>query len=579
MNDTVIPNYAKLPQPTGYRSYIKEIGPLALDHYALTMTNGLYQLGLEKTVTTSNVFCRSYLNNGETYKDTESDEIKQLKIPYLIGAGLGLVAEWFDGWKWTDRELVFLANRTVDDGKGNQVRAFSDDFLNWLSKQHLTLDIKVIPEGQMVAPNEPVMQITGPAWQQMCIEATTLQLISSSTNLTTVASQVRLAAQRPVRKEGVGIVEASAMDIEKASLSEMALRRALSPAAIPSARAAAIADWDATSNDYAGMCYGIPVMGTFAHFWVMLHDTQKEAFENWAKVYPGATVFLTDTYSTIGGVKEAIEVCKRYNLRLKGLRFDSGNMGYLSVQAKDVLKEAGYADAALFDAGKTTYLASDSVTVKTAASLFARAGVEAGKPTSAINAFGIGSTVAVNRDNPLLDFVMKLSAIEEEDKWRDVLKLSETKNKTTLPGKTDVIRYIDKYGRFAGDTIIPEDMDVGEGFLSRNVYSESTHSGNIKVFPKGAQFKRLLVPWMKKGEMIQELYQKRDPVGILQAAKKEYLETISRLDPSHLVLPPDMPHRYGVGIAEELGNKRTQLVNHINGNQSLAMQLARFGLQ
>ena len=131
-----------------------------------------------------------------------------------------------------------------------------------------------------------------------------LHLISSSTNLTTVAVQVRQAAQREARKRGVELVETSAASIDLATLSEMSLRRGLSIGGIQSSRATSIAGWNNTSNVYAAKCYDMSVMGTFAHAWVMLHDTEEEAFDNWAKVFPGATVFLADTYNESKALKQ-----------------------------------------------------------------------------------------------------------------------------------------------------------------------------------------------------------------------------------------------------------------------------------
>jgi nicotinate phosphoribosyltransferase len=575
MTDDVIPNYEFLPAPQGYQSFIKDIGPLAGDRYGLTMTYAAWVLGFaDEKVTTSNVFCRSYLSNGDTYKDSATDEIRSVKIPYLINAGLGLVGEWYDGWGYKDRELRYLAQQQVGDGKGNQNRLFPNEFLHWLSKQRLTQNIRAIDEGRMIHPWEPSMQMTGLWWQQMAVEAMTLNLISSSTNLTTVATQVRLAAQREAHKAGAELIEMSTKDM--ASLAEMALRRSLSIGALQSARGASIAGWDNTSNDYAGMCYGIPVMGTFAHAWVMLHDTEEEAFENWAKVYPGATVFLADTYNTIEGVKTAIQICKKYNLDLKGIRLDSGDTAYFSREVHALLDEAGYKDAKI--------LATDSVTVRTAASLFGRVATEVADRESYVTGFGIGSTVAVNRDNPLLDFVMKLSALHanrssnKDEVVRELLKLSETEKKSTFPGIIDVIRYLDKNGRYAGDTIIPNDLDIGETQLSRDIYSQHIESGKVKPFPKGAPFTRLLQPWMHEGSMVQDAYARRDAHAILMNSRRICAEEIAKLDKAHLRLPPDMPHNYGIGIAAELAEKKSAAIRLIRAKQEMERQRLRFGL-
>jgi len=556
MKKEPIPDYEKITVPKGYQSYIKDIGPLACDRYALTMTYAAWELGfVDKRYTTSNVFCRSLLNNGDTYKDSTTDDIKHVKIPYIINAGLGLVGEWYSGWKWKDLDLRHLAQQEITGKNGQNIRLFPNEFLYWLSKQRLTLDIKAMPEGSLIFPQEPSMQMTGLWWQQMAVEASTLELISSSTNLATVATQVRLATQRDAMRYGKIVVEASAK--EQASLAEMALRRSPSIGAIQSARAASIAGWDSTSNDYASKCYGIKIMGTFAHAWVMLHDTEEEAFENWAKVYPGATVFLVDTYDTKEGVKKEIEICKKYNLQLKGIRLDSGNLAYLSRESHALLEEAGFSDARIY--------ATDSISTKSAAALYGHVANEVTNRDSYINSFGLGSEVAVNRNNPLLDFVQKLSARHNDNGSkdgliRDLIKLSESESKTTLPGMIDVVRYVDKNGKWAGDTIIPSDIDIGENILTRDIHSYHTQTGRILVFPKGTQFQRMLQPWMKSGEMLNSHYFDQDAAAILQESKKTCATSLSKLDSDHLLVTPMLPHSYGVGLSDELVQKRRIII-------------------
>jgi len=570
----IIPEYEKLIMPEGFQSFVKDIGPLACDRYALTMTYAAWKLGfVDERITTSNVFCRSLLNNGDTYKDA-ADEIRNVKIPYLVNAGLGQVAEWYEGWKWKEHHLRYLAQEQIDDGEGKSIRLFPNEFLYWLSQQRLAMDIKAMPEGQLIFPQEPAMQKKGLWWQQMMTEAMDLSLISSSTNLTTVASQVKLAAQREAHQAGATLIEASAKDF--ASLAEMSLRRSPSIGGLQSARAGNIAGMDNTSNDYAGMCYGISVMGTFAHAWVMLHDTEEEAFENWAKVFPSATVFLVDTYDTLEGVKKAIAICKKYDLDLKGIRLDSGNLGWLSREARILLDEAGFKN--------TRILATDSISVRAAASLFGHVATEVADRESFVTGFGLGSEIAVNRNNPLLDFVQKLAARHtdvstgRDELVRELIKLSETEAKTTWPGEIDAIRYVDRNSRWAGDTLIPANLDIGEGRLSRDVYSEHLTTGKVKVFPKGAPFVRLLQPWMLKGEMLQKPYIDRDAPAILAAGREVCRDAMSRLDRDHLHLPPDMPHGYGVGAAEELVQNRRVAVSHIRARQDLQKQRNRFDL-
>ena len=564
--DQGIIDYRSLPAPQGYQSFIKDIGPTMCDLYALTMTYAAWKLNFaEERVTTSHVFCRSGIGNGETYRDSK-DKIQYVDLPYLKNAGAGLVAEWLDGWKWQDRDLRFLAQQDVSDGRGGMTRMFPNEFLTWLSRQRITLDIDAVPEGELIFPWEPSMRLKGLWWQQEMVEAANLHLISSSTNLTTVATQVRLAAQREARRSGAEFIEASTSDIDQAALSEMSLRRGLSIGGIQSTRAGAIAGWDNTSNVYAGMCYGRPIMGTFAHAWVMLHDTEEEAFENWARVFPGSTVFLADTYDTIEGVKTAIRICKKHNLDLRAIRLDSGDMLGLAEQVRVLLDEAGFKKARI--------LATDNINRNSASSLYKATGSE-------ITGMGIGSELAVNRFDPLLGFVQKLGArfadrsTGRDELIRELIKLSESSEKTTLPGELDAIRFMDRNGMWAGDTIIPKDLDIGQDRLSRDINSVNLRNGRILPFPSGARFVRLLKPWMRSGNMVQEAYQNRDAAAILEEARATHKETMARLDPSHQALPPNMPKRYGVGAAEELIDKKNHEIARARTRGSMERQRAR----
>ncbi len=558
--------------PEGFQSFVKDLGPLVQDYYALTMTVAAWHAGIvDEKVTTANVFCRSLLNNGDTYKDSGTDEIKTVKIPYLVNAGAGLIAEWLSGWRWGARELTFLAQQTHDNGQGVRVRTFPDAFLSWLEKQKLSLDIMAVPEGELIFPQEPVMRLTGPLWQQLFVEANILSLLSSSTNLATVASQVRLATRRLAWQAGVPLIEASAL--EYAGLADMSLRRAPSIGGLQSARAASIAGWDNTSNVYAGMCYGIPVMGTFAHAWVMLFETEEKAFETWAAAFPGAAVFLVDTYSTIEGIETAIRICKKHDLQLKGVRLDSGNMAFLSRRARALLDKAGYTTARI--------IATDNISRRAAASLFGHVAYEPALRESAVDMFGIGSEIAVNRYHPLHDFVMKLSAVHGDASSgdhavvRDVIKVSESEKKTTLPGLTDTIRFIDPAGRWAGDTIIAADLPVGEGTLACDIFSHHVETGQVRPFPKGTPFVRLLTPWMENGAFVDPAYAACDAPAILRQSRARCAETMGKLDKAHLLVSPAMPHRYGWGIEDSLAKKQERAVKEIH-HSAMQRQKRRF---
>jgi nicotinate phosphoribosyltransferase len=579
---TAIPDYENLPAAKGYASFVKSIGPLMCDLYALTMTQAAWKLGFADTKkSVSHVFCRTLTGNGQ--KDAEG---KPVKVPYLVNSGLGLAAEWFDGWKYGDDDLRYLATIRLPsaDPAAKGARLFSDEFLFWLSQQKITLDIDAMPEGELIFPHEPSLRISGLFWQQQVVEGALLHLISSSTNLATVASQVRLFTQREATAENAALVAASARDapaLEKAGLADMSLRRSPGIAALQSARAAFTAGWDSTSNVYAGKCYGIPAMGTFAHAWVMLHDTEEQAFENWAKAYPNTTIFLADTYNTIEGIKNAIAICKKHGLKLKGIRLDSGDAAWLSREATRLATESGFDNVRIF--------ATDKIDRPAARALYADAKKEVGNPSSTVTDFGIGSEISANLYHPLLDEVMKLAALYDGDAQdltkavlKDVAKLSETNSKTTLPGALDVVRYLEPGAngetRYAGDTIVPLAMEIGDKALSREIISVDATTGNTKTpFPEGTPFYRPLQPWMRRGEMVQQPYIDRDAAAILRDARARHAASMAHLDPSHKRF--EKPHLYGFGIEQSLLARRDAMADGIRLAAKRREQKRRFGLE
>ncbi len=543
-----IPQYADLPPALGYQSVLKDFGPDLTDMYAITMTYAMWKLGLLGTRTTSNVFCRSLLNNGDSVID-DLGERKSVKNPYLINSGAGLVAEWLDGWHWKNPQLRNLAQKTYKDARGNVVRIFPDEFLYWLSQEKISLTIDAIPEGRLIFPQQAALRLKGYAHQHMLIEAMMLQLMSSSTNQTTADFQVRMAARRIANVHDKQLVEASTAEIyEQAVLVEMALRRTPSLGGIITSRAAAIAGWNSTSNVYAARCYNLPTgLGTFAHSWVMLHDTEEEAFENWSKVFPNMGLFLADTIETVEGLKKILKVCAKHGHKLYGIKIDSGDEKHLSQVMRQMCNEAGQPDVIFMPTNN-----NDRNKVK---SLYRAAGSE-------ITAFGLGSEAAINRYQPLLDFVMKLSAeINDRDEMvRELIKLSNSAEKTTYPGEIDSIRFLYPDGYFAGDMIAPNEVSLGNGVLSRDVESVSLiPSLRNKVFKAGTAYEVLNQRLMTSGTWVQHNFINQDAGAIVAAARAACQQDTSRLRAEHLMTPPDRPYPYGIGAMQELIVKRNGL--------------------
>jgi len=245
---------------------------------------------------------------------------------YAVACGLGPVCDFLERFCFGDDDLAYLAGLTGAD----DAPLFDRPFLDWLGDLRLTLDVDAVDEGAVVFPNEPLVRVVGPIAQAQLVETTLLTLVGFSTLVATKAARVRHAAGDD-------------------AVLEFGLRRAQGPdGGLSASRAAYVGGCSGTSDVLAGKLYGIPVSGTHAHSWVMSFDSEREAFSAYADAMPNNGVFLVDTYDTLDGVRNAIEMGRRLRARgqrLLGVRLDSGDLCALSVAARALLDDAGFADA------------------------------------------------------------------------------------------------------------------------------------------------------------------------------------------------------------------------------------------
>jgi nicotinate phosphoribosyltransferase len=248
---------------------------------------------------------------------------------FTVAAGLEMALELLESARVEPGDVEYLAGLRGADG----APLFEDEFLAYLSRLRLDVDVDAVPEGTVVFPQEPLVRITGPVIPCMLLETPVLNLVNFQTLVATKAARVCLAAgDDPVLEFG--------------------LRRAQGPdGGISASRAAYIGGCAATSNLMAGRLLGIPVRGTHAHSWVMLFDEEREAFEAYARTMPGNTAFLVDTYDTLEGVRRAIEIAGWLKARGKpflGVRIDSGDLAWLSNEARRMLDAAGFPEAQVY---------------------------------------------------------------------------------------------------------------------------------------------------------------------------------------------------------------------------------------
>ena len=522
-----------------YDSLFSKTPAIFADQYAFTM--GAVDFSAQELArkSTSQIFFRQLIGNG--FKNAEGND---LKIPYLVVGGLGPFVEWLDNWKFTAEDAAYFASQKMGD-----VRIYSDVYIDLLQNTPLRISIDAMPEGELAFPDEPLFRLTGPHYQVQMLEAALLNVVTAQTGWATIASQFWLAAQRLTGA---------------APLFEFGARRTPEWGGLGSSRSSYLAGWSGTSNMYAGRVYGVPTVGTMAHAFVMVRESEIEAFTDWVKNMPHLGVFLVDTYDSEEGVKTAITVCKANDIKLRGIRLDSGDVDYLSRKLRKMLDAAGYKETAI--------MASDSLSVPAIHQIYQ-------VKEAPLNSFAVGGNYAARRQDMggTTTAVMKTA----QSDGRDLMKISNSPDKATLLGAQDILRYIEKGPdgpRYAGDTIIPYGLDVGEGRLSREIISIPRRSPNgLKPFPRGVEFYCPIVPIMRDGRHLLPEFQAQDARAVLQKARNRFFQSMSRLDPAHKAIIS--PRLYIAGVEAELLDQQTKRARQHMLNAQRRRQQARFTRQ
>lgn len=383
---------------------------------------------------------------------------------YAIAAGLQLAVEYLQNLKFSVTDIQYLAGLKGADGQ----QLFDESFLNHLQRLDFKCDIDAMPEGTVCYPHQPLIRVRGPLLQAQLIETALLNMINFSTLIATKAARVVEAAQGD-------------------TVLEFGLRRAQGiDGGLTASRAAYVGGCHATSNVLAGKLYGIPVRGTHAHSWVMVYDSELEAFAQYAAVMPNNCVFLVDTYDTVEGVKNAILIGKKLREQghdLNGIRLDSGNLVELSQQARELLDAAGFESAKI--------VASDGLDEYKISAL-KRQGAQ-------IDVWGVGTKLATAYDQAALGGVYKLAAIRDENgEWEDRIKLSNTPIKVSNPGQQQV-RRIYQAEVPIGDAIYDEAHPPHDDFNFQPYQKSESRTVNF------AAGKDLLVPIFRKGKLVYDL--------------------------------------------------------------------------
>ncbi|MBC7475819.1 MAG: nicotinate phosphoribosyltransferase [Candidatus Sericytochromatia bacterium] len=431
---------------------------------------------------------------------------------FTISCGLEYVVDYLENFKFDQSDVDYLATLTGNDDKP----LFEKGFLDYLVALDFACDVDAIPEGTVVFPNEPLLRIKGPLIQCQLLETALLNIINFQTLIATKASRVVLAA----RKEPV---------------LEFGLRRAQGiDGGLSASRAAYIGGCTATSNVFAGKIFGIPVKGTHAHSWIMSFDTELEAMQTYAKSMPNNCVFLVDTYDTVQGVKNAVKVgktLKKNGFKMAGIRLDSGDLAYLSGEARKILDDNGFQDVSI--------VASNDLDENIINSLK--------EQDAKINVWGVGTKLVTAFDQPALGGVYKLSAIREKDgEWQQKIKLSEQSIKVSNPGIQQVRRFSAKSENM-GDMIYDITSNIGD----EPTMIDPLDSTRRKVFTKDTDYVDLLVPIFREGKKVYNLPDINSIRDITTKNLDKFYSGVRRFV---------NPHQYTVGLEQSLYEVKNALI-------------------
>ena len=420
---------------------------LLTDLYQITMAYGYWKSGLSEVNTTFQLFFRKAPFQGNS----------------AVSAGLETALQLIEQFSFSTSDIEYLRAQTGNDGR----ILFEEEFLQYLFDLKIAVDVDGIPEGTSVLAHTPIIRVTGHVVQCQLLESALLTCINFQTLIATKARRVCLAAKGD-------------------TVLEFGLRRAQGfDGALSATRAAYIGGVHATSNVLAGKLLDIPIKGTHAHAWVMMFDSEREAFEAYARTMPNNCVFLVDTYDTHQGVRTAIEVghqLRTVGHEMLGIRLDSGDLVALSIDARRMLNEAGFPNAKI--------VASDSLNEHRIKEL---------KENGAqIDIWGVGTNLVTAQDQPALGGVYKLSAQQSPNgsKWIPKIKLSNSAIKVSNPGRLQVHRCTTPEGEWVADIM---------GDLSEtNINTEQLHhlDGTKAEVSNELRLTPLLRPFLRKGERI-----------------------------------------------------------------------------
>ncbi len=457
------------------------------DFYEFTMANGFFAEGYGEKTAYFDMFFRKNPDKGG----------------FAIVAGLEQVIDYLKNLKFTEEDIEYLRSKNI----------FDDRFLEYLRNFEFTCDVWAIPEGTPVFPGEPLLTVRGPVVQAQFVETMILLCINHQSLIATKANRiVRAAGGRPVMEFG-------------ARRAQGAYGAALG------ARAAYIGGCVGTSCAITDRDFGVKALGTMAHSWVQLFDTEYEAFAAYARTYPDNCTLLIDTYNVLNsGLPNAIkvfdEVLKPLGKRPKGIRIDSGDITYLSKKCRKILDEAGYSDCGI--------VVSNSLDEWIIRDMLLQG--------AQIDSFGVGERLITSKSEPVFGGVYKLVAVENDD--GDILpkiKISENVAKITTPGFKQVYRLYSRENSAAVADVITLHGETIDDTLPYELF-DPEHTWKRKIV-SDFYARPLLKPVFKNGKCVYE----NPGIDVLQEYCKMEIDGLW-----DEVKRFENPHEYYVDMSQKL---------------------------
>ena len=470
---------------------------LLTDFYELTMGNGYLENGLADTVCCFDLYFRKVPDNGG----------------FAVMCGLEQAINYIKKLSFTDEDIAYLRDKKI----------FSEKFLDYLRNFKFSCDVWAIPEGTPVFPNEPLVIVKGPAIQAQLMETMLLLCINHQCLIATKAARIVKAA------DGRAVMEFGS-------------RRAQgSDGAIYGARAAYIGGCAGTACTISDKEMGTPALGTMAHSWVQMFDSELDAFRAYAKCYPDACLLLVDTYNVLkSGIPNAIKVFDELRAeghQPAGIRIDSGDITYLSRKARKMLDDAGFPNAKICISNSLDeYIIEDIL-----------------RQGACIDSFGVGERLITSRSEPVFGGVYKLTAVEKDGQIIPKIKLSENVTKITTPDFKELWRFYDKTtGKAIADLITCYGEEVDDTkpytiFDPEHPYKKKT----VTDFTA----KKLLVQIFDKGECV---YESPSATEIRDFCREQIGTLWSE------VTRFENPHEYYVDLSKKLWDKKNDLLNEMS---------------